>query len=473
MVKIWGTSGIRRVFAPFGDEYSNFTPKAALKIGLAIGAYVNGGTVVVGRDIRTTALPIELSLNSGLVSQGCKVLSLGMVTTPTLAMATGFLKGDVGIMITASHNTPEYIGVKLWNPSGLGFTPEQEKEVEEIYMKKKFRTITWDQIGSITYINDINEQHVYEIMKLIQFGPNKKRPNVIIDPGNGSSCEIAPLLLKKLGCKFVTLNSNPDGYFPGRLSEPNSKNLKTLIDIITHTDYLDFGMALDGDADRVIFIDGNGKLIEPIRMLAFLSKQLLLHDPPRNAVRYKIMTPINSSGVLEAVVEPLGGRVVRTQVGDIKVAIEIQKQHGILGGENAGTYIWPKFHFGPDSLVTIAKIIELLSYTDKTFTELIQEIPEFPFVQKEYKLKGDFPITLEDYQKMKDILVKWLEEEEGFSEIRSNFIDGVRLDFKDAWILVRRSGTSPIIRIAGEDNYSIDKANYYVDTAAELLKDEF
>jgi len=110
-------------------------------MGLAVGTYIKSGTVVVGKDIRTTALPIELALNSGLVSAGCKVISIGMVTTPTVAMSMKFLKGDCGIIITASHNPPEYIGIKLWNPSGLGFTPDQESEIEEIYKKKSFNNI--------------------------------------------------------------------------------------------------------------------------------------------------------------------------------------------------------------------------------------------------------------------------------------------------------------------------------------------
>ena len=134
---MFGTSGIRKIFAPYGSDKKQFTPSTALSLGLAIGSYVKGKTVVIGRDIRTTAIPIELALNSGLISAGCKVLTLGMVTTPTLCLSMKFLDADCGIMITASHNTPEYIGIKLWNPSGLGFTPEQELDVENIYKKKR------------------------------------------------------------------------------------------------------------------------------------------------------------------------------------------------------------------------------------------------------------------------------------------------------------------------------------------------
>ncbi len=474
LIIIWGTSGIRRIFASFGDEYRNFTPKVALKIGLAIGSYVNGGTVVVGRDIRTTAVPIELALTSGLVSAGCTVKTIGMVTTPTLAMSMKFLDGDCGVMITASHNTPEYIGIKLWNPSGLGFKPEQEIAIEEIYNNKSFNRVSWDKVGSVTSIYDINSLHVNEIMKLIDLKNGKKEKlNVIIDPGNGSSCEIAPLLLQKLDCKFITLNSQPDGHFPGRLSEPSSKNLQTLISFIKVDPDLDFGIALDGDADRVIFIDGNGELLEPIRLLTFLAKHELEKKPIINGHTPKIVTPINSSSVIEEVLKPLGCEIIKTQVGDIKVAIEIQNQNGYIGGENCGTYIYPEFHFGPDSLVTIAKVVEILSYEDKSFTELLKEIPEFPYTKEEFDLKEDIPITIENYVEIGKAVEKLLISQ-GFKKIVKNEIDGMRLDYEDGWVLIRRSGTSPKLRIAGEHKEDVSKVSKLINLIVELLsKDPF
>lgn len=470
MISIFGTTGIRRIFAGYGDEYEKFTPAAALKIGLAIGTYIDGGTVIVGRDIRTTALPIELALNSGLISTGCRVLTIGMVTTPTVAMSMKFLDGDCGVMITASHNTPEYIGMKLWNRSGLGFTPEQEMELEQIYRSGAFKSVSWNKIGKISEVNNINDLHVEEILKLIELGP-KKPPNVIIDPGNGSSFEIAPSLIKKLGCKFVTLNSNPDGHFPGRLSEPNSKNLRTLISFIKSTDDMDFGIALDGDADRVIFVDGNGKIIEPIRLLSFLAKKKIEKDPPRNGRFHDVVTPINSSSVIERVLEPIRGRVIRTKIGDIKVAIRIRKQRAILGGENVGTYIWPKFHYGPDSLVTIAKIVEILTHEDRSFTELLEDIPETPFIHKTYDLIEDKQFNEEDYDIISSLLGDNLTES-GYEIEKITRVDGVRLDFHDGWLLVRKSGTSPKLRVSGEHE-DFDKLESLIESVARELNQKF
>lgn len=469
---MFGTSGIRKIFAGYGEDQKNFTPSQALKLGLAIGTYFNGGTIIIGRDIRTTAIPIELAITSGLITTGCRVVPIGTVTTPTVAMSMHFLgTGDCGIMVTASHNTPEYIGIKLWNPSGLAFTQEQEMQLESIYNQEKFNTVAWDKIGAITPVNDVNTLHVNEILKQLDLGPNL-RPNVIIDPGNGSSFEIAPLLIKKLGCKFATLNSNPDGHFPGRLSEPNSKNLQRLISFVKSTDDIDFGIALDGDADRVIFIDGKGRIVEPIRLLAFLSKAMLLKDPPRNGTTYKIITPINSSSVLEHVVQPIFGEVIRTQVGDAKVAMQVKKLRAIIGGENSGTYIWPKFHLGPDSLVTIAKVIEILSYSEKKFTDLMDEIPEFPFLQKEYPLVEDIPINESDYQSYVEPITQMLKSQ-GCGAVDVNTLDGIRFDFQNGWIMIRRSGTSPIMRIVGEHKDDKSKLNTLIEKTANVLKNEF
>jgi len=246
-----------------------------------------------------------------------------------------------------------------------------------------------------------------------------------------------------------------------------TENLETVSSIIKNSE-IDFGVALDGDADRVIFLDGNGLYIEPIRLLTFLAKEELKSNKSIKKPA-KIVTPINSSGVIDHVLKPLGCEVIRTQVGDIKVAMEIQKSGAFLGGENAGTYIWPKFHFGPDSLVTIAKIIEILSFEDKSFTELISEIPIFPFIKKSYPLAKDIPISTNDYEKMGLLAIEWLKSE-GHKNITKNTIDGIRLDFDDGWLLIRKSGTTPKIRVEGEHKEDYEKATFIIDSVAELLK---
>jgi len=449
---IFGTSGIRRVFLNYSESDLMFTPQMSLDVGLALGTYLKvGSTVVIGKDIRMSALPIEYALISGIVSCGCNVKTLGIVTTPTLAASLRFLDADAGVMITASHNTPEYIGLKLWNPSGVGYSPEEEIEISRIYDQKDFLKIEYDQIGKVTEINDINDIHISNITDRIKFDGSKLY--AIVDPGNGSGCEIVPNLLSAYNVNIMTINSQMDGRFPGRHSEPNKENLIQLSEFIKISQKEDIGIALDGDADRVIFLDENGEIVDPIRLLALLAKYFIRENKVSND-KIKIATPINSSSLIEDVLNPLGCEVIRTEVGDIKVSLALQKHGGFLGGESSGTYIWPNYHFGPDSIVTIATVLQMITNTGNTLKGLLSEIPLYPYYADKFKLKEDIPFTEEIHLMIINEMMESLENH-GKDKININRMDGCRFDFEDGWILIRRSGTSPYLRISGESTIDI------------------
>jgi len=453
---MFGTSGIRRVFHSYGSTGGSFTPGMALRLGLAVGTYIDGGTVIIGRDIRTTALPIEHALISGLLSTGCRVKIVGIVSTPTLAMSGQILDGNCQIMITASHNPPEYIGIKLWNPSGLGFSPEQEAQIEKIYNERSFKKIDWKGIGGVYSISDLNEIHINDILQKIQI-PENNNLHLIIDPGHGCSCDIVPLLLNKYNIKYMTINSQMDGSFPGRLSEPTQLNLNQLSKFVKISDQV-IGIALDGDADRVIFIDEDGKLVDPIRLLALCAKDILEQNGDIPKKDRKIATPINSSSLLERLLEPLDYEVMRTEVGDIKVATALKENGGILGGETSGTYIWPKYHYGPDSILTIAYVLEMVNRRGKSLKDLLKQIPEFPFVRKSFPLIKDFPFTEDINNKIQDDmkdLFKYL----GKDNIKINKLDGIRFDYENGWVMIRRSGTAPILRISVESTLDLEHSN--------------
>ncbi len=471
MIIVFGTTGIRNKFATFDEEEKKFTPSVALKLGLAIGTAIESKKIVVGRDIRTAALPIEYALNSGLVSTGCDVKVIGMVTTPTLAMSIDKLDADYGVMITASHNPPEYIGIKLWNRNGLGFRPDQERLIEKIYKEKNFVKRKWNKIGTLTEVQNINKMHIDEVLKYVQPEQMKRKFDIIIDPGNGSSCEIVPLLMNHLRFKYITLNSQPDGRFPGRLSEPSSKNLQDLSDFLRLSKTTELGIALDGDADRVVFVDGNGEVIEPVRILTFLAMEYIKERYPNPEDRngLKIATPINSSKVLEHVLNPMGVEIMRTEVGDIKVSIAIHKNGGFLGGETAGTYIWPDFHFGPDVLMTIAMLLKFLSKYDEKINDVLAQIPQFPYIKDKIELKKDFPFKKEDYevifQQVKPIL-----EENGFKEIEAKYLDGLHISSQRGWMLIRKSGTTPLVRVSAESSGNISESKQLMTIGKDGVK---
>ena len=461
---IFGTSGIRRVFQNYSESDVMFTPQMALDVGLALGTYLKGkSTVVIGKDIRTSALPIEYALISGLVSTGCNVKTVGIVTTPTLAMSQKYLKADCGVMITASHNTPEYIGLKIWNPSGMGYTPEQEEEIERIYNDKKFVDINWDEVGKVTNIEDINDIHIQNITNRIKFDGSTL--NVILDPGNGAGCDIVPKLLSTYNVKIVTINAQMDGKFPGRNSEPSKENLIQLSKFLKSSDKSDIGIALDGDADRVIFLDENGEIIDPIRLLTLMAIDYL--ERYRDKIpkeKMKVSTAINSSSLMEDVLNPLGCEVLRTEVGDIKVAIAIKEHGGFVGGETSGTYIWPNGHLGPDSIVTIAKILRMIVESGKPLKDLLKNIPEYPFYETKFRLKVDIPFSEDINEKIIEEMTETLDSL-GKKITNINQMDGVRLDFNDGWILIRRSGTSPYLRLTGESSVDIESSKVVNDQA--------
>ncbi|NVM35878.1 MAG: phosphoglucosamine mutase [Candidatus Lokiarchaeota archaeon] len=466
---MFGTSGIRRVFQNYSESDVMFTPQMALDVGLAIGTYLKEkGNVVIGKDIRISALPIEYALISGLVSTGCNVKTLGIVTTPTLTMSLKFLNADCGVMITASHNTPEYIGLKIWNPSGMGYIPEQEEEIERIYNDKKFVDINWDEVGKVTNIEDINDIHIADINDRIMFDGSSL--HVILDPGNGAGCDIAPQLLSTYNVKIMTINAQMDGKFPGRNSEPNKENLIQLSKFLKSSELNDIGIALDGDADRVIFLDEDGEIVDPIRLLALMAVDYLNRYksiiPKENM---KVSTAINSSSLLEDILNPLGCEVIYTEVGDIKVAQALKEQGGFLGGETSGTYIWPRSHLGPDSIVTIAKVLRMIVESGKTLRELLKEIPVYPYCTTNFQLKKDIPFMKEITQKIIDEMQEVLDSE-GKQIKNINKMDGVRFDYNDGWILIRRSGTSPYLRLSGESSVSLEASKALNELAQERMR---
>jgi len=466
---IFGTSGIRRVFINYSESDVMLTPQMALEVGLALGTYLNGNAnVLIGKDIRTSALPIEYAFISGLVSTGCNVKTLGIVTTPTLTMSQRYLRADAGVMITASHNTPEYIGLKFWNPSGMGYIIEQEEEIERIYNDKAFLNIEWDQVGKVTHVDDINDIHIIDVTNRIMF--NGTNLHVIVDPGNGSGCDIVPKLLSAYDIKIMTINAQMDGKFPGRNSEPSKENLIQLSKFLKTSEKDNIGIALDGDADRVIFLDEDGGIVDPVRLLTLMAVDYLKRYkdkiPKENM---KVITPINSSSLMEDVLNPLGCEVVRTEVGDIKVAQAIKEHGAFLGGETSGTYIWPRTHLGPDSIATIAKVLRMIAESGKTLRELLNIIPDYPYYRKAFKLKKDIPFTDDINEKIINE-VKEVLDSKGKKLKNTNKMDGVRFDFDNGWILVRRSGTSPYLRISGESSVNLESSKEMNELVQEKME---
>lgn len=441
--KLFGTSGIR------GEIGSEVTSGLALNVGKSLGAYIgNKGVVVLGYDTRTTSKMLDQAITSGLVESGIDVIKIGMVPTPLVGYATEKLSADAGIMITASHNPSEYNGIKLWNNNGMAYTPDQEKEIEDIYLNEKYSNVSWDKIGSITENHEIKARYMEDLLSFVNI---KKGFKVVIDCASGAGSEISPIVFRRAGCEVITLNSQVDGFFPGRNPEPNDANLGSLKKVVKATGS-NLGIAHDGDADRMMAVDENGKVADFDKLLALVASKF-------GGV---VVTTVDAGIVLDEAMEAVGGKILRTPVGDVAVADAILKNNGSFGGEPSGTWLHPDFCMCPDGILSGLRLADIVSH-EGPLSKLLDKMPNYPNIREKITCSKEDKINI--MLNMENLL------KDAFDDIKEiNTIDGVRLTFDDgSWVLVRPSGTENYIRITLEAKTE-ENANLIKDKCVEIIK---
>lgn len=439
--KLFGTSGIR------GKIGSEVTCELALNVGKSLAYYLgNEGTVVLGYDTRTTNQMLDQAICAGLLESGVNVIKIGMVPTPLVGYATEKLDADAGIMLTASHNPSQYNGIKLWNKNAMAYTSAQEAEIEEIYANKSYESVSWDKVGSISYNEEIKGQYVDDLLDLVDIKPGLK---VVIDCASGAGSEISPLVFRKAGCEVTTLNSQPDGFFPGRNPEPNADNLGNLMKTVVAIG-ADLGIAHDGDADRMITVDENGEISPFDSLLALISKEF----------DGDIVTTVDAGLCMD---ESVKGEVLRTKVGDVNVAEVIIEKDASFGGEPSGTWLHPDFCMCPDGILSGLRMAEIVS-NKGNLSELLKEIPSYPNIREKVTCSAEAKVKV--MENMEDLLTS------AFDDIREiNSIDGVRLTFEDdSWVLVRPSGTEDYIRITLESRLQ-ERAEEIRDVCLKIINE--
>jgi len=427
MAKLFGSSGVR------GLANVDLTPVLACRVAQAVATYSKAKKVVVAKDTRVSGDMIEAALVAGLTACGADVLLAGVVPTPVCAYATKTLSADAGFMLTASHNPPQYNGIKVFNGNALSYMDSDQAAVEKIMGENRPALADWRVLGSV-----VPTEATTVYMDMALDAVSLKKPwKVVVDPGCGASFHVAPKLLKALGCKVTTINAQPDGHFPARKSEPNAE---TLVDLSRTVKALgaDLGVAFDGDADRVAFIDEKGVFANFDRSLAAYGAFAL----KRNGGGV-VVTNVEASMCIERMAEEYGGRVVRTRVGDIYVSEAIKRDDAVFGGEPCGAWVHPKQHLCPDGPLSAALFLKALEETEKTVSEFVGEAPEYITMRENIACKN------ETKYKVIEKLSKSLKE--AFAEYTDfSTVDGVRLALKNGWLLVRASGTEPLIRLTVE-----------------------
>jgi phosphoglucosamine mutase len=444
--KLFGSSGVR------GVVNVDLTPTLVAKIGLAVATFSKAKNILVARDTRVSGLMFENALVSGLLAGGANVNCLGVLPTPVLAYLTRKLKADVGVMITASHNPPQYNGIKIFNTDGMAYDEKSQDTIEKAIENKSFRFADWRNIGEASPI-DKSQVYTETISKTVKLC---KKWHVIVDPGCGATYNLAPAVLQNSGCKVTAINAQPDGFFPARSPEPNTESLKPLGEIVQEIG-ANMGIAYDGDGDRAAFIDEKGKLVDFDCVLAAYAAQI---TKKKNGGI--VVTNVEASMCIEKMVKPYGGRVIRTKVGDVYIAEAIKKYDALFGGEPCGAWIHPQFHYCPDGILSSALLLKALEEEDKKLSEFVAETPKYTTLRENVACKSDIKNKIVENagRNLKLIFPE-------YKEISK--IDGVRLAFENGWILARASGTESLVRFTVEGE-SLKAAKEIMSKGLMLVK---
>ena len=427
MDKLFGTNGVRGVFS------EDFTLEFVHDLVLAISTYFKEGRILVGYDGRDSSVVVSKLVCSTLNYAGLDCHLAGLIPTPCLEFATKALGYNGGIMITASHNPPEYNGIKPVASDGVEVSREDEKVIEDIFFKKnwKHNSSTWgstknDDRAVQTYLDGIKSQ--VDVSKI-----KSRKLKVVLDLGNGAQSVTAIKLCEQLECEIITINREIDGSFSGRGPEPTPYNLQELSSAVVKNN-ANLGIAFDGDGDRSIFCDNKGMLLSGDKSALLLSNYLLKKNP-----NSKVVTCMNSGNSIDGIVTQTNSTVIRTKVGSIEVSRKMITENALLGFEENGGFMFGKHNYVRDGGMTLALFLELLASSNKSMSEELTTLPS------SFTTKDKIPCKKEDVDR---IISKLLTE---FPN--ADTTDGIKIIFdKKNWVMVRPSGTEPIVRIYAESD---------------------
>jgi phosphomannomutase / phosphoglucomutase len=415
---LFGTNGVR------GIVNEGLTVDLALRLGKAMGSYFQGGRVLIGGDPRLSTPMVKAAVTAGLQSAGCRVVDGGVAPTPALQFTLKQGGYDGGAIITASHNPPEWNGIKAVSADGQELSRAEEERIEALYYEQRFRAAPWSAMSAVGVDGGVNERYVAGILQAVDREAIARRGfKVVVDT--------TPYLLRALGCKVVSVNAQPDGAFPGHESEPTPDNAVQLMATVKALG-ADMGCMHDGDADRAVFVDERAQYVIGDHSLAVLAA-----DRVKQRKGGLVVTPVSTSTAVEDMVKAAGGTLQYTRVGSPVVAHAMKAQGGVFGGEENGGVIFPEHQFVRDGLRSVAQMLELMARTGKPLSALVAEVPRYANV----KVKVHCPDAAKG-----EVLQRFAKTQKG----QVDTTDGVKVRTAEGWVLVRPSGTEPLIRVFAE-----------------------
>jgi phosphomannomutase len=412
------------------------TPFEVVKFVSAFAKFCGRGKMMLGRDTRIHSEFISQIASGTLLAMGCDVVDIGVCPTPTLQLAVEHSDAIGGIMITASHNPAQWNGLKFISEEGIFLTPEQHKKFLEIVAQNSFEFSDWNSLGRYKQDKGFIDKHIEMVMGIDFIDVEKikaRKFKVVVDCINGAGSEIVPKLLEKFGCEVIKLNCDGSGIFVHE-PEPLPENLSQLCEFVKKSG-ADLGIAVDPDADRLVLVDENG---EPFGEEYTIVQAVKIVLEKKNLNEKNIVVNLSTTRAVDEVARIYNAKVYRSPVGEINVVKKMKEVKAIIGGEGSGGVILPDVHYGRDSLVGIALILQNLVEFGGKISEFKKTLPSFEIFKTKFEISNLNPDEL--LEKAKQI----------FKNADINTDDGVRIDLEDGWLHIRKSNTEPILRIIAE-----------------------
>ena len=405
--------------------------------------------MVVGKDVRLSGERLSNRLTKGLVT-GCNVTDIGVVTTPMLYFATSHLKRNAGIMITASHNPPEWNGFKLFKPNGCIYGEEMSR-IKHLAAAVDVKNLGAKRGKTAKYEKIFQNYSAFVSSKI----KVERKLKIVADTANGVCGLFAPSLFEEQGCDILTLNKNPDGRFPAHLPEPKESTLGELKKKVVETK-ADFGVGYDGDGDRAVFVDDKGRLIPGDLALLIFAKDVL--ERKKNA---KVVCELSCSLAVEEYVKSNGGQPIIEKVGHTFIMGRMTSEKAALGGEKSSHFYFAETRGGDDAIFAALKMAEILSKSRKKLSAMFDELPQYPSIFEE-----NFPCP----DNVKFQVIEKLKSKFEADGLRFLGVDGIKLLDDEGWVLLRPSNTEAIIRITAEAKTEKKLMELYDFAVRELKK---
>lgn len=438
MSLIKSISGIRGTIGGKVDE--NLTPIDAVKFAAAYGSWLKGQSgkehvkVVIGRDARISGEMIQNLVQYTLIGLGIDVVNIGLSTTPTVEVAVPMEKADGGIILTASHNPKEWNALKLLNNKGEFVSDQDGKAILKIAQENDFSFATVDHLGKLSHDDLYIDLHIEKVLALPLVAPEaiqKKKFRVVVDAVNSTGGIAIPRLLERLGVEVVKLYCEPNGHFPHN-PEPLKEHLGDICKRVVE-EKADFGIVVDPDVDRLAFITDKGEMFGEEYTLVACADYVL------GKAKGNVVSNLSSSRALRDIAQKHGVSYSAAAVGEVNVVTEMKRVEAIIGGEGNGGIIYPELHYGRDALVGVALFLSLLAERGGSVQQLKESYPAY------FMSKNKIQLT---EQINPDQILKAMEQK--YAHEQTTTIDGLKIDFADSWVHLRKSNTEPIIRIYTE-----------------------